>query len=46
MAEWLSKIIKKNDGIECPFEKLNKFRYYENWLQSQLIASSLNGCRN
>jgi len=32
-----------NGGITSPFEKLNGFKYRENWLENLLVASSLNG---
>ena len=28
-----------------PFERVNGFRYHENWLENLLIAASLNGRR-
>jgi hypothetical protein len=37
--------IKKHNNMESPFERLNKFKYHENWLQNLLIASSLGGYR-
>ena len=38
--------IKKHNGMESPFERLNKFKYHENWFHNLLIASSLGGYRN
>ena len=31
-----------NGGCLCPFEKLNGFRYHDDWMRNLLIASSLN----
>ena len=38
-----SNTIRLNGGITCPFEKLNGFRYRDNWLENLLVASSMNG---
>jgi hypothetical protein len=37
---------KNHSKMESPFERLNKFKYHENWLQNLLIAASLGGYRN
>jgi len=39
-------VIQKYGGIQCPFEKLNGFRYRQNWLENLLVAASLNGFRD
>ncbi|MCP4104008.1 MAG: hypothetical protein GY749_00485 [Desulfobacteraceae bacterium] len=36
---------KYNDGFQSPAERLNKFRYNDNWLQNLLISASLGGYR-
>lgn len=33
--------IKKHDGLLCPAERINKFRYHDNWLENLLISASL-----
>ena len=35
--------IKLNGGMQCQAERLNGFRYHENWLQNLLISTSLVG---
>jgi len=35
--------IKKHDGLRCSAERINKFRYHENWLQNLLTSASLQG---
>lgn len=37
--------IQSNGEIYSPFEKLNGFRYRDNWLENLLVASSLRGNR-
>ena len=37
--------IKKHDGMRSPAERINGFRYHENWLQNLLISASLGGHR-
>jgi len=37
---------KYDDGFQSPAERLNKFRYHENWLHNLLISASLGGYRN
>ncbi|MFG6107717.1 hypothetical protein U2F10_36185 [Leptothoe sp. EHU-05/26/07-4] len=39
------KTQQQNGGCLCPFEKLNGFRYHDDWMRNLLIASSLNGRR-
>ncbi len=38
--------IKKYNGIGSPAERINGFKYHENWLQNLLISASLGGFRN
>lgn len=38
--------MKKHDGYQCPAERLNQFRYQENWIQNLLISASLGGYRS
>lgn len=38
--------IKKHKNMVSPFERLNKFKYHDDWLQNLLIAASLGGYRN
>jgi len=33
--------IKKHNGFQSPAERLNQFRYHDNWLQNLLISASL-----
>ena len=40
-----SNTIRLNQGVISPFEKLNGFRYRDNWLENLLVASSMNGNR-
>lgn len=35
--------IKKYNGYQCPAERLNQFRYHENWLENLLTSASLGG---
>ena len=37
--------IKKHDGLQCPAERINEFRYHDNWLQNLLISASLQGAQ-
>ena len=37
--------VSKNDGIKSPAEKLNGFRYHENWLENLQISASMGGYR-
>ncbi len=37
--------IKKHDGDQSPAERLNHFRYHDNWLENLLISASLGGYR-
>lgn len=38
--------VKNHNNMASPFERLNMFKYHENWLQNLLIAASLGGYRN
>ena len=38
--------IKKHNGSQSPAERLNQFRYHDNWLQNLLISASLGGYRS
>ena len=37
--------IQCNGNIQSPFEKLNGFKYRQNWLENLLVAASLGGNR-
>lgn len=37
--------VKKHNGYKSPAERINTFRYHENWLQNLLISASLGGYR-
>jgi len=37
--------VKKHGGLLSPAERLNKFRYHDNWLQNLLTSASLQGIR-
>ena len=37
--------IKKYNGYQCPAERLNQFRYHENWMENLLTSASLGGYR-
>ena len=39
------QVIKSKGGLQSPFEKLNGFRYRQNWLENLLVAASLGGNR-
>jgi hypothetical protein len=36
-APWNPMTVKKHGGISCPAEKLNGFRYHDNWLENLLF---------
>jgi hypothetical protein len=38
--------VKKYDGLQSPAERLNGFRYHDNWLHNLLISASLGGFRD
>ena len=35
--------VKRHEGFKSPAERLNRFRYHDNWLQNLLISGSLKG---
>ena len=39
------RTVAKYHGLQSPAERLNGFRYHENWLQNLLISASLGGVR-
>jgi hypothetical protein len=44
-APWHPATARKNDGWQCPAERLNQHRYHECWLQNLLVSASLGGYR-
>ena len=38
--------IKKHNGAQSQAERLNHFRYHDNWLENLLISASLGGYRS
>ncbi len=38
--------VKEHNGYRSPAERLNQYRYHENWLQNLLISASLGGYRS
>ncbi|MFH0925564.1 MAG: hypothetical protein V1872_08050, partial [bacterium] len=38
--------VKKYNGFQSPAERLNQFRYHDNWLKNLLISASLGGFRD
>ena len=38
--------VKKHNGYLSPAERLNRFRYHDNWLHNLLISASLRGYRS
>jgi len=45
-APYNPQTVKKLNGTRSPAERLNQFRYHENWLQNLLISASLGGYRS
>jgi len=45
-CNYCPQTIQKYKGVRCPFEKLNGYRYRDNWLENFLVAASMNGYRN
>ena len=45
-APYNPRTVKKHDGYKSPAERLNRFRYHDNWLQNLLISASLGGFRS
>ncbi|MFZ3047907.1 MAG: hypothetical protein WA151_18495, partial [Desulfatirhabdiaceae bacterium] len=39
------RTIQKHQNFKSPAERLNKFRYHENWLHNWMISASLGGFR-
>jgi len=39
------RTVKKHNGFKSPTERLNQFRYHDNWLENLLISASLGGYR-
>jgi hypothetical protein len=42
---WHPAVARANGGWRCPAERLNKYRYHDNWLQNLLASASLGGYR-
>ena len=42
-SPWHPATTRSNDGWQSPAERINQYRYHENWLQNLLISSSLGG---
>jgi hypothetical protein len=42
---WHPTVARANGGWRCPAERLNKYRYHDDWLQNLLVSSSLGGYR-
>jgi hypothetical protein len=42
---WGPEAVRDNDGGHSPAERLNGYRYHEDWLQNLLVSASLGGCR-
>lgn len=40
------RTVKKHNGFQSPAERLNQFRYHDNWLHNLLISASLGGYRS
>jgi hypothetical protein len=45
-APYNPRTVKMLGGYESPAERLNQFRYHDNWLQNLLISASLGGYRS
>lgn len=39
------RTVRKYNGYQSPAERLNSFRYHDNWLQNLMISASLGGYR-
>jgi hypothetical protein len=44
-APWGPQAAKANDGWHSPAERLNQYRYHDNWLHNLLVSASLAGYR-
>jgi hypothetical protein len=42
---WHPASARENGGWRCPAERLNRYRYHDDWLQNLLAAASLGGYR-
>jgi hypothetical protein len=42
---WRPAVARANGGWRCPAERLNKYRYHDDWLQNLLASASLGGYR-
>lgn len=40
------RTVKHHNGFQCPAERLNRFRYHDNWLHNLLASASLGGYRS
>ena len=45
-APYNPRTVKKLNGYKSPAERLNQFRYHDNWLHNLLISASLGGYRS
>ena len=45
-APYNPRTVKKLNGIKSPAERLNQFKYHDNWLHNLLISASLGGYRS
>ena len=45
-APYNPRTVKKLSGFKSPAERLNQFRYHDNWLHNLLISASLGGYRS
>lgn len=45
-APYNPRTVKKLNGFKSPAERLNQFRYHDNWLHSLCISASLGGYRS
>ena len=42
---WNPATARANEGWRCPAERVNKYRYHDNWLHNLLVSASLAGFR-
>jgi hypothetical protein len=45
-APYNPRTVKKRNGIKSPAERLNQFKYHDNWLHNLFISASLGGYRS